>query len=163
MSKRVVLLEALASTPADLRLIVKQVDNAAAFHAPTPTHKSMAQLVHYLLAIEEHYQTWWQRVITEENPFLSSIRRDETAPTAAYFTDLLTRWETARAHTLAFLRTLPPGSWQRPAIHETQGATHLRYLVQMLVEHDTHHLNQLIDIQQRLRAVRGATPALSES
>lgn len=164
MSKRIVLLQALASTSADLRLMLKRVDNAAAALPPAPVQWSITQLLAHFLDVEERYLARLQRVIAEDNPFLPTIHPDETAHTTTRCADLLAQFETARGRTVAFLKELPPGNWQRPAIHETLGATRLRYLVQMLVDHDTQHLNQLIDIQQQLRLVPGAAaqPAIPE-
>lgn len=149
MSKRTVLLEALASTPADLRLLLKRVDDAAADPIPTPTQWTIPQVLAHLLDIETRYQARLQRVINEDNPHLPAIHPHDTTATLPPLPDLLNQLNTARTHTITFLRALPPGSWQRPALHETQGPTHLRHLVQMLVEHDTEHLNQIIDLQQQ--------------
>lgn len=151
MSKRIVLLEALTAMPADLQLMLKNVTAAAATLSPAPAHWSMTQLLAHLLTVEVRYLARLQHVVTTDNPFLPTIHPDETIQPATPLPDLLTQFAAARTQTVDYLQALPPGAWQRPATHETQGATKLRYLVQMLVEHDTEHLNQLIDIQQDVR------------
>ena len=151
MSKRIVLLEALTAMPADLQLMLKNVSPASLWHDGLQADWSMTQLLAHLLTVEVRYLARLQHVVTTDNPFLPTIHPDETIQPTASLPDLLTQFATARAQTVAYLQALPPGAWQRPATHETQGATKLRYLVQMLVEHDTEHLNQLIDIQQDVR------------
>jgi uncharacterized damage-inducible protein DinB len=158
MSKRIVLLQALASMPADLRLMLKRVDAAAASHSPSPTQWSILQALAHLLHVEERYLARLHRVVSEDNPFLPTIHPDHsTLPTTPHPV-LLNQLEAARTQTLAFLQALSPGSWQRPALHETQGATKFRYLVQMLVDHDTQHLNQIIEIQQLSVGPHAAAP-----
>jgi len=163
MSKRIVLLQALASMPADLRLMLKRVDTAAATHSPSPTQWSILQVLAHLLDVEERYLIRLHRVVTEDNPFLPTIHPDDTALPTTPLLALLNQFEAARTQTLDFLQALSPGSWQRPALHETQGATKFRYLIQMLVDHDTQHLNQIIEIQQlSVRPHAAAPPTLPE-
>lgn len=156
MSKRVVLLQALAATPPDLRLMLGKVDGAAASHSPAPSQWSIRQLLEHLLDVEVRYLARLQRVVNEDKPFLPAIHPNAAAAPITPCPLLLVQFEAARAQTVTFLQDLPPGSWQRPALHETLGATKLRFLVQMLVDHDTEHLSQLIEIQQLIR--RGMSP-----
>jgi len=163
MSKRIVLLQALASMPADLRLMLKRVESAAASHSPSPTQWSIVQVLAHLLDVEGRYLIRLHRVVTEDNPFLPTIHPDNTALPTTPLPALLNQFEVARTQTLDFLQALSPGSWQRPALHETQGATKFRYLVQMLVDHDTQHLNQIMDIQQlSVGSHAAAPPAMSK-
>lgn len=164
MSKRIVLLQALASMLPDLRLMLYKVDSAAANRSPAAHEWSITQVLRHLLDVETRYQTRLRRVVNEDNPLLPYIYPDAAAHPTAPLPLLLDQFETARTQTLDFLKELPPGSWQRPAVHETQGATKLRYLVQMLVDHDTQHLNQIIEIQQQLKVipVAAAQPAIPE-
>lgn len=163
MSKRIVLLQALASTPKDLgftlrRLMEKSASQPAAadaqsavYQTPQPGQWSIGIVLHHLIDVEARYLGRLQQVVTEDRPLLAVIHPNEAIyqerPSLA---KLLARFEQARAATLAFLKELPPGGWQRPAVHEAWGETKLRFLVQHLVDHDTQHLNQIIEIQQQL-------------
>jgi uncharacterized damage-inducible protein DinB len=150
MSKRIILLQALAATPVDLHRMLKNGSDAAAHHRPSPDQWSTAHVLNHLLDVEERYLTRLQRVVQVENPSLPYIHPDENGydPTQP-LPDLITQFEQARTATLLFLKELPPGAWQRPAVHQTLGPTQFRYLVQMLVDHDTQHLNQIIEIQKK--------------
>ncbi|MCL4869271.1 MAG: maleylpyruvate isomerase N-terminal domain-containing protein [Anaerolineae bacterium] len=149
MSKRIVLLQALAATPVDLRRMLKNGPDAAAHQRPSPNQWSIAHVINHLLDVEERYLARLQRVIQQENPSLPYIHPDESSyDPRPSLPDLITQFEQARAATLLFLKEQPPGAWQRPAVHQTLGPTQFRYLVQMLVDHDTQHLNQMIEIQR---------------
>jgi uncharacterized damage-inducible protein DinB len=78
--------------------------------------------------------------------------------------DLLLQFKECRAETITFLKTLSPGQWQRPAIHEHTGKTTLRFLVQLLIEHDIEHMNQIVQLQQATRKIpeRNAQPAVEK-
>lgn len=151
MTKRIVLLQALASTPADLARTLDGIDEAAARRPPASGEWSVADVVNHLIDVEQRYRERLRRVVREERPMLPAIRPDEAAhdPDAA-LGELLGRFEGARAQTLAFLGELSPADWQRPADHETWGETHFRFLVHNLADHDTLHLNQLAEVRQRL-------------
>lgn len=151
MSKRLVLLQALAATPSDLRLMLRNMASAAANQPSVPDHWAISQVLHHLLDVETRYLLRLRRVVHEDNPFLPVIHPTAAAHSPAPLTVLLDQFGSARTQTLDFLKDLVSGSWQRPAMHETRGATKLRFLVQMLVDHDTEHLNQIIEIQQQLR------------
>lgn len=161
MSKRMILLQALAATTPDLRLMLKSVDIAAASHSSTPSQWSILQLLEHLLDVEVRYLARLQRVVNEDKPLLPAIHPNAAAVPITHFPLLLAQFEAARTQTVAFLQDLPPGSWQRSAIHETRGPTKLRFLVQMLVDHDTEHLSQLAEIQQQIR--RDISPIASQS
>ncbi|MDX1612799.1 MAG: DinB family protein [Candidatus Promineifilaceae bacterium] len=141
MSKRAVLLKALAATPNDLARLLR---SSAATADPPPGHWTAAQVAAHLADVETHYRRRLQRVVAEDRPQLPYIHPDESAYDPALSAAAwLGRFRTERAATLAFLEGLSPGAWQRPAVHQTWGPTTLRFLVQSLVEHDTNHLNQI--------------------
>ena len=163
MSKRIVLLQALASTPNDLGLTVRGMAGVAVWQRPSPDQWSVVDVVAHLIYVEQRYLQRLQQVIAEERPFLLAIKPDETRhDTQVGIEELNGRFEKARVETLSFLKEISPGGWQRKAIHETRGDVTLRFLVQFLVEHDIAHLNQIIEIQQQLRALpkRDVQPAI---
>lgn len=163
VSKRIVLLQALAATPNDLRWMLKSVKASDARRRPTHEAWSIADVVNHLADVEARYLERLQRIVVEERPFLPWMHPDEVAHDGdASLPDLLARFGDARAATLAYLQSLPPGSWQRPAVHETLGETKLRFMVQTLVNHDTEHLSQIVEIQQALRTIpdQEAQPAI---
>lgn len=159
MSKRIVLLQALAATPKDLEWIFKGAAASEFRRRPQPGAWSMADVVNHLADVELRYLARLQRIVAEERPFLPWMHPNEAAhDQSATLPELRARFGEARAATLAYLQALPPGSWQRPAMHETLGETKLRFMVQTLVNHDTEHLSQIVEIQQALRAIPDLEP-----
>jgi hypothetical protein len=90
-----------------------------------------------------------QRVVNEERPIIRTIYPDETKHNAASQpAQLLAQFEQARAKTITYLQNLGAGQWQRHAAFDSGEDTTIRTLVQILIEHDTQHLNQLIVIKE---------------
>jgi len=56
---------------------------------------------------------------------------------------------------LVFLRGLEQSDWARPVTHETIGPGRLRDHVQMLVDHDSEHLGQIVALREALEAQKG--------
>jgi uncharacterized damage-inducible protein DinB len=166
MSKRIVLLQALASTPNDLALMLKGVAGTVARQRPAPDQWAIADVVNHLIHVEGRYLERLRRVLEVERPSLPAILPDKTKhETQVTLSELIVRFEKERDGTLSLLKEIAPGGWQRTAVHETRGDVTLRVLVQFLVEHDITHLNQIVEIQQRLRALpkRDAQPAIRSS
>lgn len=157
MSKRALLLPALAATPADLERLVRgvmgtAVDTAVSQQRPAPEQWSIADVLCHLVLVEGRYLARLQLVVREAAPAIACIqpdpaRHDLTQPAMA----IAANFRQARQETVAFLQELKAGDWQRTAVHPTWGKVSLRSLVQHLVDHDTAHLNQIIEIQQRMR------------
>lgn len=155
MSKRDVLLEALAATPGDLERLVTKVDNTLITHRPNSDEWSIADVLCHLALVEELSLARLQLVVENEQPkaasdlpSISSIHPDPTAHDLSQpLTTMLAHFQQARQATLAFLQTLKAGDWQRASLHPTRGRMTLRVLVQYLVDHDTAHLNQIVEIK----------------
>lgn len=151
MTKRAILLPALAATPGDLARLLRPVAEPAARQRPAPAAWSIADVVAHLAMVETQMRATLARVVAEENPPISAIHPDEQAHDLTRpLTDLLAAFAAERAATLAFLNALDPRAWGRPANHTTLGPVRLRDLVQLLVTHDNAHLTQLLDIREAL-------------
>ena len=152
MSKRIVLLQALASTPKDLQLLLGKMAETAVHQRPADDEWSVAEVLCHLIDTEHRFRQRLRRIVREDNPTLPYIHPDESRyQPQASLENMLWQFEQARGETVAFLQDLSMGQWQRPAVHETLGETKLRYLVQMLVDHDINHMNQAVEIHQKLR------------
>lgn len=159
MTKRIVLLQAIASTPKDLALTIRGIDATAGNRRPGDDLWSIADVVHHLIDVEERYRHRLQRVLEEDKPWLPYFHPDEQVrDTQSSPESLLARFEEERSQTVALLKEIGPGDWQRRAIHETRGNVTFRFLVQYLVDHDIQHLNQIVEIQQQLRMVPARNP-----
>jgi uncharacterized damage-inducible protein DinB len=152
MSKRALLLDALASMPKDLHFTLRRTTETAVHIRSTLDHWAIADVLHHLAVIEPLYLARLQKIVGEERPFLPLLHPEtKPNPTPTPLAELLTAVGVARQHTLAYLQNLKLGDWQRQAVHETTGPTTLRFMVQHLVAHDTEHLNQLAQIQQAVK------------
>lgn len=151
MTKRVILLQALAATTKDLARMLSRTEETLLHQRPTSDQWSIANVLNHLISVEVRYLRRLQRVVQEDHPLLPAILPEEIVhDSQARRDELLARFGQARAETLAFLEGISLGDWQRSAIHETWGDTRFRFLVQNLVDHDTEHLNQIIEIQGQL-------------
>jgi uncharacterized damage-inducible protein DinB len=163
MTKRIVLLQALASTMTDLGYILNETGSGAGASERTADSWSIKDVLSHLVYVEGCYHERLRRVIEEDNPTVPQISPEETPFDETLSTaEQLSRFKEARNQTIATLKRLSPGQWQRPAIHELTGKTTLRFLLQILIEHDIEHLNQIVQLQQAARSipVRDAQPAV---
>jgi len=156
VTKRIVLLQALASTPADLARLVRSADHETLHWQNTANDWSAAAVLLHLAQVEKAYRHRLQRIANEDEPHVPSIDPEVgEIPGDVAADSLLHEFESERAQTIAFLKELSPGGWQRPAIHETLGRTTLRYQVQNLVDHDIEHTNQLVEVLRQRRVETG--------
>jgi uncharacterized damage-inducible protein DinB len=152
MTKRTILLEALASTPADVARLVRGLDETAAVWRADGGW-SCRDVVAHLAHIEPLYLARLRRVVAEDEPTVAALLPDKAAHDRDLpVLDLAQSFDKARCLLHDWLCELSPADWQRPAIHETNGRTTLRFLVQDLVAHDIEHTAQLVTILGRWRA-----------
>lgn len=152
MTKRIVLLQALASTPTDIKRLLRGIDDSVARRRPADGEWSIVEIVNHLLDIEERYRVRLKRVITEDTPYFDYMHPDETAmDDGMSIQALVKQFELARGETVGFLTAISQSDWGRSAVHETLGETRLRFLVQNLLDHDIAHLSQIVDVRQQLR------------
>lgn len=155
MSRREVLLEALAATPRDLERMLRRVDESAANWRPTPVAWSVLNVVTHLGVVEALYLMRLQRVVTEDTPYEHAIVPDISMhDTRQLLTENIAVFAERRALTRDFLQTLSQRDWGRPLVHEVVGPTRLRDQVQALVAHDNEHLSQLVALREALESVR---------
>lgn len=149
MTKRIVLLQALSSTPVDIARVLRPLDHQAVRWQVNPNQWSAAAVLIHLTQVEKPYRHRLQRIVQEDKPTVPYIGPQVgEIPADLTVAELLLNFECEREQTIAFLQELSPGDWQRPATHETLGRTTLRYQVQNLVDHDIEHTNQLVEILQ---------------
>lgn len=165
MTKRIVLLQALASTLSDLGYILAGLEEARSDVGSQEAGWSVREVLAHLAYVEGAYQERLRRVLAEENPTVVEIHPEDTPFDEDKSTaDYLNAFKVGRARTIMMLKGLSPGQWQRPARHARTGKTTLRFLVQRLIEHDIEHLNQIVEVQQAARMVvdRDAQPAVQK-
>lgn len=116
------------------------------YQRPDPEEWSITQILCHLLESERTIQLpRLKRILNENNPFIVNPRPpgpdlpvcDEDGLAVAR------RFVSARQETLAFLQTISPESWSRPARHSIFGLTTLLEMSHFTAQHDRLHLNQL--------------------
>ena len=151
MSKRIVLLQALAAIPGEVAAILKMVDDEAGWRHMDADSWSLADVVQHLLLVEGQFQQRLQRVMSEERPFLPYIHPSPSEHTRTEsLADLVAEFTQLREQTVAYLTSLKGKKWERTAVHETEGPVTFHFLVQMIIDHDSDHLSQLQTLSQSL-------------
>ncbi|HEY3231678.1 MAG TPA: DinB family protein [Roseiflexaceae bacterium] len=151
MSRRSVLMEALAATPRDLARMLRPVDEPSARMRPLSDEWCLADVIAHLGFIEERYLARLRRIVEQDNPYEPYLHPDAGAhDLTRSLADLCAEFAARRAETLAFLADLDQRDWGRPLVHETIGPTRLRDQVQALVTHDNQHLEQIVTLREHL-------------
>lgn len=152
MTRRDILLPALASTVPDLNRIVRAFSTAASSWRPAVGQWSARDVLGHFIVTEQVYQSLLQRILTEDHPkVVASPSGMLSNGLVTELSALLSRFTAEREQTLSMLIALRPGEWQRVARHELHGLRSLRYMIQDLVDHDIDHTNQLVQIQSAYR------------
>jgi uncharacterized damage-inducible protein DinB len=149
MTQRIVLLQALSNMPRQLADLLTETEETDWQRAPHPGAWSALEVLRHLLAVEARYRRRLERIVAEERPMLPAIRPEIPARAdLPKVSELLTRFQESRAATVAFIKARSPDDWQRVAVHETRGVTDFHFLVELLVEHDQEHQQQIIELQR---------------
>jgi uncharacterized damage-inducible protein DinB len=158
VTKRAILLQALASTPRDVERLVRAMPPEGRAWQPDGGW-SVAQVLAHLVHTESVLRARLERTRQENNPRLPHYDpQDHARPPdgdTVAAEPLLREFAATRRATLAFLTDLNPGEWQRPASREAKGGTTLRWQVVDMMNHDLAHLGQLVDIRVKWGDGRG--------
>jgi uncharacterized damage-inducible protein DinB len=153
VTKRAILLQALASTPRDIERLLRALPPEGRQWQPRDDW-SVQQVLAHLIDAESILRARLERTRREDNPDLPRYdphdHAEPPAPLAA--SGSLQAFVEARRRTLDFLTDLKPGEWQRPASGNRNGATTLRWQVVDMMNHDLAHLGQLVDIRVKWEA-----------
>ncbi len=111
---------------------------------PSEPLTALEQVCHVRDIESEGYHVRFQRTLDESHPTLVSLDTDALVQERAYATSdarqALADFRAARVRTLALLRSLEPGQFDRTAVFEGYGPVTLRSLVHYLCSHDQQHL-----------------------
>ncbi len=112
---------------------------------------SLSEVMCHLRDVE--YEVHWPRylaVISKENPFLAGAVSDEWATTRAYRAqdgrEAAVSFLALRRQSLETLRALDYEDWQRTGTHAFFGTTSLQELMNLAVQHDTSHWQQIEEL-----------------
>jgi hypothetical protein len=98
----------------------------------------------------EGYQVRIRRLRSEENPVLPSLSGERLAIERQYDLEdrdrALAAFEAGRQESLVMLRSVEPPEWDRAGAFEGYGQISLLRLVEIMVEHDSGHLQALLQL-----------------
>ena len=115
---------------------------------PEPEEWSAGEILCHLRDVElEVNLPRLQRILTEQDPFLSAVDPDRWAEPRGYHqqagAEALMRFTKARMELVGMLEDLKPETWGKPARHSLLGPTRLSEIYSVAAEHDLLHLAQL--------------------
>ncbi len=125
---------------------------------PKPDEWSITEVVCHLRDVEhEVHQPRFRDIIAAENVFLPGVVADDWILERQYqFQDgkmALADFLCARRQTLALLENVPENGWDRRGQHAFFGPTSLHELLNLAVQHDKAHFDQLIALRHQVKAV----------
>jgi hypothetical protein len=115
---------------------------------PAPDEWSLTELFCHLRDVErEVHQVRFHSLLASENAFISGAVADEWVAVRQYARQdgrlALQDFLAARDKTVALLATMPPTYWQRQGRHAFFGPTTAHELLNLAVNHDQAHWEQL--------------------
>jgi uncharacterized damage-inducible protein DinB len=126
-------------------------DDAELARPPRPGEWSARDTLEHLVTAEELLTVRVPRLLREDDPELvpsaawAATGGDEaTSATAEPASAIAARFAAMRGATVALLRELPPGSWERPGRHPEWGRVTVRSQVVYFIRHQASHMAQLV-------------------
>ena len=144
ISSDTALVASLASIPDKIAQMLADADEKIARRRPSPEEWCVAEVVVHLGDVEPRYRARLECIVTEDAPQVPAIWPRSMPDPLPLLSEALANFRNERAKTVAFLSSLSPEAWERPAHHTTLGATTVRKQVQGLITHDEDHLNQIV-------------------
>jgi uncharacterized damage-inducible protein DinB len=142
------LLASLAAAPGRLHAVSAGLDDAQKRRRPAAGEWSLNEVMAHLLHVEtELFLPRLQRIVREEHPRFVAFSPEPWARARDHsvdrFEESLAAFEQARAHTIAFLRTLPAAQGDRLGVSGLFGPMSLLQYATHVADHDIEHLAQL--------------------
>lgn len=119
--------------------------------APAAGEWCLTEVVCHLRDVEhEVHQPRFQALIAKEGVFLPGAVADEWVEERAYYRQIgpaaLAEFVAARTETVALLAGVEPSLWQRQGQHAFFGPTTMHELLNLVVQHDQAHWEQVIKL-----------------
>lgn len=146
----------LRSTPAVLDSLCCQIPVDAWTRKPGLEEWCLTEVICHLRDVElEVNLPRFEKVLSEDNPFISGKDTDRWAHERDYFNQdgmqALHEYISARKKVLEILDNLPMDDWNLPARHAIFGPTRLLELAGIQASHDRVHVQQVLNLQKFLK------------
>jgi hypothetical protein len=144
------LLQSLQEFPDKLAQIISDPD--IDWHwRPDASSWSLTEVMCHLRDVErEVHLARYLTIISRDNPFLSGVASDEWAATRAYHEqdgrEAAVSFFELRRQSLEKLNSLDFEQWQRTGTHAFFGTTSLQELINLAVQHDQAHWQQIEEL-----------------
>ena len=144
------LLDALAAFAQEVALLLEQAQIDWQWR-PDASAWSLAGVMCHLRDVEgEVHLPRYQAVISRDKPFLSGVDSDHWASARGYHVqsgrEAALSFLDLRQQSLELLRGLSYEQWERTGTHAFFGTTSLHELVNLAVQHDEAHQQQISDL-----------------
>jgi hypothetical protein len=146
----------LARTPADISLLLSEIPASSITIKQSPDGFSTLEHVCHMRDIEiEGYGVRIQRILSEANPFLPDIDGSRLAIERDYnrqsLNDAVPAFTAARRQNLTMLNAASKSDFEKEGELEGVGIVNLSRLVEMMVEHDEGHLEEMQSLSRFLK------------
>jgi len=138
----------MRGSPAALHSMLTEIPPDQWAQRPQPQEWSLTEIIVHLRDVEiEVNLPRFQKILTQDNPFISGVDTDSWAAERAYIDQdgpaAFEEFLTARKETLALLDQLKLKDWQRPFRHAIFGPTELKELLRITADHERLHGRQI--------------------
>jgi hypothetical protein len=139
-----VLLQSLHNAPRRAAELAQALPAAAQAWRPAPEQWTAREITAHLAAADPPFEQRLACILAETNPWLPAFGPETARPeTTDPLADLLARFQANRQRLVQMISAAAPEAWQRPACHETMGATTFYLQVHNIANHDADHVSQL--------------------
>ena len=142
----------LRSLPNEIEDLLDGLDEETLRWRPIPNKWSIKEIMCHLRDMErEAYLARYQRMLGEDQPWMSNIDQDRLAYERDYINQdarqALDEFRQLRGDTIRLLDSVPPEAWSRGGVHEIDGPLTIEQLAHRQIRgNDMNHLVQMKDI-----------------
>jgi hypothetical protein len=150
-------IDALRSAPVDVERILRPLPPEALTYLGESAKDSwtILDVLGHLIAVDEMMFARCQRILNEDNPaVVGHVPGSVFEGQQVTLDDALRRWVAIREEMCTWLEALPPGAFNRRAAHNERGQITIRTEAQIVIGHDTEHLDQIIALRERWDTTR---------
>jgi hypothetical protein len=137
----------LERTADELAGALRGQSEAALARRPDPKNWAAKEVVCHLRDTEEGFMVRFDTLMASDNPRLTAPEPDRWAEDRQYLRndagEALAAFRKRREETLAFLRKLGAGDWERGGTHPVRGRVTIDQFLTLMAWHDDNHLDQL--------------------
>jgi hypothetical protein len=137
----------LERTADELAAAIRGQSETALGRRPDAKNWAAKEVLCHLRDTEELFMVRFETIVASDNPRLVGPDPDRWAEERQYLRndtgEALAAFRKRREETLAFLRKLAPGDWERGGTHPVRGKIALDNFLTLMAWHDDNHLDQL--------------------